>query len=421
MLKLSRRSFLRGAGVAIGLPALEATAWAQAAGAPTRLITFFVPNGIPLQNLVPAQTGPGYTLTTCLQPLAEHRGDFTLVTGVNGSVYLNGLNGHAVGVQAFASGMSCTPRGSGGPSVEQVAARRKGSSTRFSSLAVGVSYNTNASLSDISWAGTDQLVPAERDPGKLFTRLFGAGAPTGGSDPGIDFLARGRKSVLDFVAADINRLKPKLGAGDRTRLDAHLAGVRELEKQVVSFTPATCSVPAKAPTLGPGHTAKARLQMDLIVMALQCGLTNYVSFAYAAGAANGGADGNVGLTGHQHVAAHAGDIPVMTKFSTAHMDALAYFLRKMKAVDEGGHSLLYNSIVYAGTELGNGTAHDLKELPVILAGNASGRFKPGQHIKRTDKPAVSRVLLKVLHLAGIEEPTFGQEAGKAPTTQPLDI
>jgi Protein of unknown function (DUF1552) len=431
-LRLSRRVFLRGTGIAIGLPTLEAmlndrgllhaTAYAQAAPPPVRLVTFFLPNGFPpvladKSTFVPPERGAGYTLTPCLKPIAAHVPDVTLVSGILGQ---GGPDSHAAGITAFATGLPCTTTGAKGPSIEQLAAQRKGQGTKFPSLVVGVQktapYSSNGHSSDVflnvSWQGAEQLAPAERDPAALFMRLFGAGTPQ--PDAQVQLGKRNRQSIIDYVAGDIGRLTLRLGASDKLRLDAHLTGVRELERRIALDGAVTCTAPA-APGSTVGHYAKANLMADLLAAALQCNLTRYASFIYADGAGAGGPDDAIGLRGQQHEDAHAAKYDSMTAFTTVQMQCLARFLDKLKAAPEAGQTVLFNSLVYCGTELGNGTAHTKENLPFVLAGRAGGRVKTaGTHVGYSNAPKLGRLQLSVLKLVGIDEAGFAGETQGLP-------
>lgn len=421
--RLSRRTVLRGATFSIALPALEAMLERRAraqSSPPVRLVTFFLPNGFPPSEnrLIPAQMGRGYALTPCLEPVARHVGNFTLVTNINGQ---GGPDSHAAGITAFATGLPCTPTAAKGPSLEQLAARRRPGGTKFPSLVVGVQktgpYSSNGHSSEVflnvSWQDAGQLAPADRDPDLLFARLFGNGAPVQDTRA-LEALRKNRKSVLDHVRSELERLAPKLGSSDRSRLDAHLTGVRELERRLPLETAASACTPPAAPGKPAGHTAKALLMVDLLAMALRCNLTHHASYMYADGAGAGGPDDAIGLKGQQHEDAHAGNLDSMQRFTTVQMQAVARFLDALAGTTEGGQTLLASSLVMIGTELGNGTKHTRENLPFLIAGNAGGRLKTnGTHIRPATAVPIGRLHLSLLKLAGIDEPSFAGE------TQPL--
>jgi len=415
MRSLSRRTLLRATGVAVALPVLEIMhgPFARAADgeAPCRLITFFVPNGLPLEFFTPPEEGMAWTTTPLLEPLAAHRDALTIVSGIMG---VGGPDSHAAGICAFSTGQLCTPLGAAGPSIEQVAAAQAGTDTPFSSLAVAVQDSgqwssngySSACFVNGAWLATETPLPADRDPTLFFQRLFGDGTPAAALEA--ERRAAYRHSVLDAVQDDLARLQPKLGAADRTRLQAHLDAVRELEQRIDIVV--DCEVPP-APTDLPveiwqsGYYRRAHLQIDLLAMAIQCGLTNYASFMLTDGAGTGGPDLELGLEGHHHELAHAGEREQMRAFSTVHMQAFARLLDRLAAAGEGDGSVLDRSLVVLGTELGDGTGHTPNDLPFVLAGAAGGALAPGRHVRFQDAP-IAALHLTLLRRAGIDVPSF---------------
>lgn len=428
--RLSRRAVLRGAGVAVALPTLDAMlddrgllhaqAWAQAAPPPVRLVTFFLPNGFPVENrFVPRETGAGYTITPCLDPIKAHVPGFTVLSNVQGR---GGTCMHASGLTAFGTGLPHMKTGATGPSLDQVAARRNGMSTRFPSLVVGVQSapipGTNGNSTDIflnvSWQDANQPSPADREPGPLFARLFGNGPQ---DDKAYALLRRNRRSVLDYLIGEVGRWKPRLGASDNARLDAHLSGLRELERRLPLETeaPAACSAPAMGNAAPMGYVAKAQLQCTLFATALACRLTSYGCFIYGIGAGDGGPDPAYGLAGNQHQETHANKQDVMQKFTSVQMQTVKLFLDKLKGTQEGTRTLLDNSLIMVGTELGNGTTHSPNDLPFVIAGGAGGRLKTnGTHIRFATAPKIGRLHLTLLKLAGFDEASFAGETAPIP-------
>lgn len=410
---LSRRALLRGGTVLLGLPVLEAMLPRRAAAAvgPTRLVTFFAPNGLPLEHFVPSTAGPGYTLTPLLEPLAALRDELVVVTGILG---VGGPDSHAAGTCAFATGVPCTTLGAGGPSIERVAAQAAGGGAPFTSLAVTAnsqaSYDSNgyssACFSNVSWAAAEQPVPAENDPAALFQRLFGDGTPQAAIEA--ERRAARRHSVIDHVKGELDRLHPRLSQGDRLRLDAHLQAVREVEQRIDATV--SCEVPAPPSgypeqTWETGYDERARLMLDLLALALSCGMTHHASFMYHDGGADDPGDMAAGLPGHQHSAAHEGDRDTMLAYSMVHVEALAYLLERLRQAPGATGTLLDDSLVVFGTELGDGTAHTPNDLPFILAGRAQGALATGRHVRFQDAP-LGALCLTVLQRCGVEIESF---------------
>lgn len=413
MAHLSRRAILRGGSVLLGLPLLETLrpGAARAAGEPTRLVTFFAPNSLPLEYFVPDAQGAGFDLTPLLEPLADMRDELVVVSGILG---VGGPDSHAAGTCAFSTGVPCTTLGAGGPSIERVASEYSGSRAPFASLAVTAnsqaSYDSNgyssACFANVSWAGPEQPVPAENDPAALFLRLFGDGTPQAALEA--ERRAALRHSVIDHVKQEIDRLHPRLGRDDKARLDAHLQAVREVEQRIdVSID---CEVPP-APTGYPeqtwesGYDERARLMLDLLALALTCGLTHHASFMYHDGGADDPGDAAIGLPGHQHSAAHDGDRETMRQYSMVHVEALAYFLERLRQAPGASGTLLDDSLVVFGTELADGTAHTPNGLPFVLAGRAGGALETGRHLRFADAP-LSALHLTLLQRCGVEIDSF---------------
>jgi hypothetical protein len=346
-----------------------------------------------------------------LEPLADFREELVVVSGILG---VGGPDSHAAGTCAFSTGVPCTTLGAGGPSIERVAAELSESSAPFTSLAVTAnsqaSYDSNgyssACFANVSWAGPEQPVPAENDPAELFQRLFGDGTPQAAVDA--EIRAARRHSVIDHVMADIDRLRPKLGHEDRVRLDAHLDATREVEKRIdVSIQCEVPDPPSGYPqdTWQTGYDERARLMLDLLALALSCGLTQHASFMYHDGGADDPGDVAAGLPGHQHSAAHDANRETMRQYSQVHVQALAYFLDRLRAAPGASGTLLDDSLVVFGTELVDGTAHTPNGLPFVLAGRAQGALETGRHVPFDDAP-LAALHLTVLQRCGVPIDSF---------------
>lgn len=423
-IRSTRRAVLGGCGVALALPWLESFVGPRAARAAPgdlpRLVTFFVPNGLPLEMFTPAAAGADWESTPLLDPLAAHRSSLVVVSGVMG---VGGPDSHAAGICAFSTGQACTTLGAGGPSIEQVAAAHGGDDTPLRSLTVAVQDSgqwssngySSACFTNTAWSAAETPLPPERDPALLFMRLFGDGTP----DAAIEAERRAayRHSVIDNVKSDLARLQGKLGSADRARLEIHLEAVRALEMRIDATI--ACTVPPP-PAGNPseiwesGYYRRAKLLMDLLAMALACGSTRYASFMLCDGAGNGGPDTEQDIAGQHHEIAHAGDREAMRRFSEVHMRQLAYFLDRLAASSEGDGSVLDHSLVMLGTELGDGTGHTANDLPFVLAGGASGAIETGRHIAVAGAP-VAALHLTCLQRCGIDVDTF------AGTTDVIDV
>ncbi|MBL8740824.1 MAG: DUF1552 domain-containing protein [Myxococcales bacterium] len=428
----------------IALPALEAmftsrglvipSANAAPAAVAKRLVTFFIPNGVPTyvpdggtdQHLwFPATTGSGYTMPLCLEPIAAYRDRFNILNGV--VLGESCADGHAGGTTGFSTGLAPTTTGAAGPSVDQVAAAELGD-TAFRTLGVGVKpidvqfndFNI-ACFDEISWIGPNQVAPLRRDPAQLFDDLFAGGVPV---DPAqAERKKAQRLSVLDFVQDDIGRLKSRLGKSDNLRLDAHLSAVRELEMRVEGASALSCQVPPE-PVDPAGYVEKAKLQAELLAMALRCDLTRFGAFMYGHGGNDGGgkdeAHGIVEVNGEypqQHNFTHwlterpdwyDALFASLTQFTLTHMEVFAHFLDALKGEETGPDDFLSDTLIYMGSELGDGTNHDNNGnvLPILIVGNGGGALKTGSHVKLASNVRVADVLFTLLRMVGSTAPSF---------------
>jgi hypothetical protein len=153
-----------------------------------------------------------------------------------------------------------------------------------------------------------------------------------------------------------------------------------------------------------------------MVLAFQCDVTRVTTFMLG----NGGSNRNynfIGVNVGHHETSHHQKDPVkldqLTAIGTWEMQQLAYLLARMQAVDEGGESLLDHSVVFLSSEIEDGDTHAHTNMPILLAGAASGRLKPGKHVKFTGQPSVGNLFVSVLQACGLSDASFGAD-GKGP-------
>jgi hypothetical protein len=398
---ISRRYFLKGvtalsgAPVAIGLPPLAAmfngagTAYAATPGqAPTRFVLWFNGNGIPEKYWIPIETGSEFTITPCLSPLAPFRRDIHIITGLdNPAARLPGPgNDHHRSMSALVTGTQFTGRGAGGASIDQLVAAKVGGNSRFRSLQIGVSQESfgESIQRNMSWAGYERALPPEMLPNKLFDRLFGA------RDAG--WIAR-KKSVLDAVQEDAVAIRKALGREDQTRLDDHLASVRDVERAIASLPPEYRRVEAPEFDGDMKDWPKiSRLQSDLLVHALASGQTRVASYmltkcqgltrfpwlGYTAARhhdythADGKAPGASGPDGQR----------IMRDICRWHVEEFAYLVGKLKATPEGDRSMLDRTCLLFVHEHAEANDHKNSGLSVVVAGHAGG-LRTGLHTRTT--------------------------------------
>jgi hypothetical protein len=444
MRTLSRRTLLRGAGTLLALPVLEAmlpsTAHAQASGvpAPRRLMTFFAPNGMYMPEWYPAAAGASYTLTPLLAPLAALKSDFSVLSGLGNKPSHSSVNVDIGHVASTSTLFTSVPAGDGpvrnGISVDQVAASHLRQYTRFPSLELGTRGGTSDVLhNNISWTANNTPMPKEVRPDMLFDRLFGGSDPNQSAQEA-EARRRRQLSVIDFVREDATRLQGKLGQQDRRRMDEYLTSVRELEQRVQQPQGVQCAAGTR-PVQSTDVRQQVRLLLDMMVLAFQCDLTRVGSFMY--GEAVDESSYNfltvpdargvlVPVSQGHHTLSH--DITpgsLSQKMYAAickwEVEQFAYLLSKMKAVQEPDGTLLDNSVVLFASGISDSNLHDTLNLPVLLAGKAGGKLRPGRHIVYknykdwTPGIPISRLFLSMLNAVGVNATSFGAD-GTSPLT-----
>jgi Protein of unknown function (DUF1552) len=425
---LSRRTFLRGAGVAVGLPLLDAmvpawTALAQTAASPKPRMGFmYLPHGAIMEQWTPAAEGTGFELTPILKPLAPFRKQVTIVSGLENKPTI------APPVHALNPGtwLSCvTPRvgqdPNGGVTVDQIAAAHIGQDTPLPSLEVATEGRGGGGACDrnygCSYGGTISFrtpttpLPMEADPRKLFERLFGQGD----TPQERKAIARQYSSLLDLVSQEAADLRRTLDAPDRARLGDYLESVREIERRVQKMEERDLTS-LDLPDVPVGTTFDQRLNLmfDMIALAYQANLTRVFSFMMAGEGSNvtynhiGVSDAFHPLSHHQNDKSRK---ERLVKIQTYHTQALAKFLAKLAAMPDGDGSMLDHSILLYGSNMSNSNAHDEFPLPTLVVGGGCGKMKGGQHLKYADRTPLANLLLTLLDRAGIPVEKVGNSSG----------
>ena len=425
---LHRRTMLRGllggAAVAIGLPALDiflndsGTAYAGADSFPKRFGIFFWGNGVLPDRWVPAGTGPDWELTEQLAPLAAYKEHITVVSGMK--VHTGNSVPHGSGPVGMLSGAPYAPNDEttfAEPSIDQVIAAAVGGDTRFRSLELGVQPDG----SSLSFNGPHSNNPPETSPAGFFNRVFGAGFTLPGSnatpDPRLDL----RQSVLDVVSSDAKRLQGRLGSSDKARLEQHLDGIRELEKQIQKMQQnppslAACAVPA-APEAdypdvdgSPQLSARSRVLVDTLVMALACDQTRVFSDWFSTPVNNVLYPG--ATSGHHQLTHDEPDPqPQVHNIVLYTITELAYLIGALAAVKEGESTLLEHTALLATSDTSYARAHSIEDYPILIAGSANGALKKGIHYRSPASESTSKVLLTLARAMDISMDSYGKGPG----------
>jgi len=429
---LSRRTFLRGAGVTLALPLLEsmipaATLLGQTVAKPrTRLGAIYFPHGAIMSQWTPAAEGAGFELTPILQPLKPFYNQISIISDLrHANAYGSGATAnHNRSAAAYLSGAFAETgaQPSLGITVDQIAAQKIGQDTPLPSLELTIeepSLNCGDGLScsyrdTISWQGAHAPLPMQNNPQVVFERLFGDGNT-----------AEQRKtrraqsiSLLDSVVGEAASLQRKLPATDRTRLDQYLSDVREIERRVQKAGEQLSDdlpVPA-APTGVPRDVEEhIKLMYDLQVLAWQAEITRVSTFLMCkelSGATypkSGVRDAFHTLSHHSNVKDNIDRFAVL---NTYHVGLFAYFLDKLRATPDGDGTLLDHSLVLYGSGMSDGNQHNHTDLPIVLAGGASGRLKGGRHLRHPKNTPMANLLVAVLDTLEIPTDKFGDSNGE---------
>ena len=408
---LERRAFLRGAGTVLALPFLEAMVPAFATRAqaavgqpPPRFLAMCATLGFHTPFLFPQETGADYTLTPYLEPLKELKGDFSVISGLQ-HLEQNGANGHTSEMTWLTSAKHPGLAGFKNTiSIDQLIAEQIGSQTRFPSLILGTGSDS------LSWSASGVPLPAESSPAKAFQQLFVDGTPAEIAAQ-VRGLKRGR-SILDTVTGQAKKLHSELGKRDQEKLDEYFSAVRDLEGRLVQneawAQKPKPKIDAKPPTDIQSRTdaiGKMKLMQDLIVLALQTDSTRTVTLRLSGMNAVPEIEG---VKNDWHNLSHHGQDPAKIEelkvIEKAEFTAFADFLTKLKTA-----SLLESTAVIFGSNLGNASAHNTANLPLVLAG---GGFKHGRHIAiDKEKHVFSNLFVSLAQRMGVEAGKFGFSTG----------
>lgn len=446
---ISRRTVLRGMGVSMTLPFLEAMRPARSlladspAGRP-RLICIEMVHGaagsteigIDRNLWAPAQVGSDFDLSpSSLSPLEPFRDYLTIVSNTDVR-NAEAFTPEEVGGDHFRSSATFLTQahpkqteGSDvrvGTSLDQLYAQRFGQDTPIPSMQLcienvdqsgGCAYGYACVYTDtISWASPTEPLPMVRDPRVAFDQLFGAGATPE------ERAARRRtdRSILDWIVGEVHKLKRELGPADRDRLDSYLANVREVERRIQRIEAHnTSGEPRQLPEAPIGvpdsFEEHVKLMFDLQVLAFRSDTTRVFSFKL-------GRDGSArvypdsGVDAPFHPASHHGDreerVMDFAQINRYHVGMVPYLLDKLRAVPDGDGNLLDNTLVVYGSPMGNSNVHNHKRCPLFFAGKAGGQLPGNLHVKAEPGTPMANVFLTLMHRLGLDDvESFGDSTG----------
>jgi hypothetical protein len=417
-MNLTRRTFLRAAGVSLALPLLEThAAGPPSARTPRRMVCINTPLGLHPAAFFPEKAGRGYPLSPYLEVLKDFREDFTVISG---------LSHPDVGPShdsnySFLTGAPHPEQRAGFKntiSLDQLAAEHLHGQTRYASLPL------SCEGFGLAWTRSGAPVPTESWPSSVFAKLFIEGRPD--EVEAQERRLRDGRSILDTVREQAKDVRSAVGARDRDKLDEYFTSVRELEQRLAQSEawarkpkPKVAAKPPQNVMSSTDLIAKTRVWFDLIHLALQTDSTRLVTLQLLG---TSGVPPIPGVSlGHHDLSHHGKDpnkIAQLKKLETEKMKTLRDFLKKLKGTKEGGVTLLDRTTVFFSSNLADASTHGVKNLPVLLAG---GGFKHGRHLAFDPKnnPPLCNLYVSMLQRLGLEVNKFGSSTGTLTGLEPL--
>jgi hypothetical protein len=437
---LSRRTALKGLGVSLGLPLLDAmipagTALAQTAAAPAlRAGFFYIPHGAIMWNTAygaemdhwtPKGAGADFELSPIMAPLEKYKHLVTSFSNLENKASQNSV--HSVNPATWLSGARpnlSAPRASMTSTIDQLIANRIGQETPLPSLEVASETTIQTAAcgggsggcyysSTLSFRDASSPLPMEFNPRKIFTQLFGEGDTPAEREA----IAGQTRSLLDLISERTASLQRELGPSDRRRLDAYLETVREIERRVEKAGQRDLSgIDLPEAPIGelPDFDDQVVLMFDLIALAYQANLTRVASYIMVAEGTNRTYN-HIGISDAFHPLSHHANkresLEKLVRIQTYHMQRFAEFIEKLDAIEDGDGSLLDHSMFLYGSNMSNSDRHNNYPLPNILVGGGAGRLNGGQHIELPEYTTLSNLLLTILNKAGVESDSFADSTG----------
>ena len=462
--EISRRKMLKGLGVMMGLPLLDAmkplaalAGPASLAGVPkkfpVRMAFLYMPNGVNPKTWTPKGTGAGFELSEALQPLAALQKEI-LVLGQLWNAGTNTGDGHYVKTAAWLTGTTITKTTgsnlrSGGVSIDQIAAQRLGHLTPLPSLELGIEpvttgVDTNVGYtrlygSHISWSTPTTPVAKEINPKLAFDRLFRSTMKDANG------ISTHDQSVLDVVMGDAKRLRAQVGARDREKLDEYFDSVRAVEKRIEFDAKRRAQEydgdalarqeieklggrindyykdPAQLRRRGVDHTEHVRLMLDIMALAFWTDSTRVGTFMFGNAVSGKNFSFLKGVHGGHHEISHHEkkdeNLEQYKLINMWHVEQYAYLLEKLRSIKEGEGTLLDNSMIVFGAGMHDGNAHDPHNLPIVLGGRGGGTITPGRHLLYEKNTPLCNLWKSMLTRAGAPTERLADSTGELPNLQ----
>ncbi|MEM7475833.1 MAG: DUF1552 domain-containing protein [Planctomycetota bacterium] len=430
-MKLSRRTVLRGSGVAMALPLLEIMEGSQAVvssscqadeaegqSTPLRSAFFYIPNGVVQSAWNPVDAGPDFTLSPSMKPLEDIREKVLVISNLD-RIKVAGTDGHAQASTCWLSSAAPDELSPAGyplkKTVDQIIADEVGSQTAFRSLELSCNpYEDNREsvyFDNISWFGHGHVARSLRDPQQVFKRLFRVTEHKTSS------------SILDLVMEDARALRPRLGSADRAKLEEYTQSVRTVEQQIQRVRARQADIQQ----LNPQAPIKAWQAMhrdefiqvmgDLMILAMRADLTRVATLMTAPERwgsplkVEGWFDKPVQHHSWTHGQHDSKIREQLAKLDLFHVEQFSELIRKMDAIPEGDGTLLDNTMFLLGSGLSSGELHICSNLPAILAGGNAAGIQSGQHVRYKEGTPVANLWLSLAQKMGCNDQRLGDSTG----------
>jgi len=435
---LPRRTFLRGMGVAVALPLLDAMVPALAVGAtaatPVRRLGFvYTPNGATMSAWTPAGEGGMLdVLPPTLAPLTPFKDQVVVPTGLaqrQAEAWGDGNGEHSRGQTVWLSGVH--PKRTEGADVEnattvdQIAAQVLGKDTPLMSLELALEQNYLVGNCDngyscvywntISWRTPTTPLPMEVNPRVVFERMFG----DGGTPEQRLNQVREDRSILDSVKEAVSSLQTRLGASDRVRVAEYLDAMREIERRIQvaekQSGESLIDLPNRPIGVPEAYDDHAKLMFDLAALAFQADITRVFTLLLGREQTNRPYP-FIGVPEAHHSISHHQNDPIKlakaAKINTYHIDLLARFAETLRSTSDGNGSLLDHSMIMQGSGLSNSDQHSHIDLPLVVVGGGAGKLKGGRHLKFAKDTPMNNLHMSLLEKVGIPVEKFGDGTGR---------
>jgi len=437
---IPRRSFLRGAGVTLALPLLEAmipagTALAQTPAKTTpRFVGCFVPHGMAPGYCVPEKEGTDFEIPFCFKPLEPYRNQVTILSGLHSrsAEPPPGVTGadHWVAAAFLCGNKPKKTAGAdvyAGTTIDQLIAQKIGQENLMPSMQLAVedpganSSNCGEGYSctytnTISWSSPTQPLPMELNPQVVFERMFGDGTTV---DQRTARRARDR-SILDSLSSSLARVRNGVSAPDRARLDDYAQSVREIERRLQiaarasTVAPTDMTVPVGVPQSFDEHI---KLQFDLLALAFQADITRVGTLLFARDLTGRTYPDSEAPTLGFHGGSHHGEDPrriaEYAKLNQYHVKMLAHLVETLSKTPDGDGTMLDHSLVLYGSNMGNSNQHLHYDVPHVLVGGLNGRMKGNRHLAYPSRTVpTGNLLLSLLDKYDIHQESIGDSTGR---------